>query len=131
MKSSKQAKEYAKQLLRISMDGTELSPERASAVLHALEASPPRHYLAVLRAYLKLVQREMARSTALVYHAGEIEDASVAQIERQLSQAYGRTIQAVKRQDDDLIAGLRVEVDCDVYEASVASSLQTLQDSLT
>jgi len=131
MKPNRQAKEYAKQLLRISMDGTELSSERASAVLQALEANPPRQYLAVLRAYLKLVQREVARSTAVVYHAGEIGDDSVSQIAEKLSRAYGRTIQAVKRQDDDLIAGLRVEVDCDVYEASVASSLQTLQASLT
>jgi F0F1-type ATP synthase delta subunit len=55
----------------------------------------------------------------------------VAGIVNQLSAKYGRSITSVLREDPSLIAGLRVVVDCDVYDASIASSLASLEASLS
>ncbi len=131
MTQKKQIKEFAKQLLKFSLEGSDLSAERVDGVLKSLEKNPPRHHIAVLKAYLKLVEREVAKSTAEISHAGELSAAAIEAISRQLSAKYGRNIAAITREDPNLIAGLRVVVDCDVYDASIASALQTLETSLS
>lgn len=131
MTKAKQIKEFAKQLLKISLDGADISAERVDGVLKALDKNPPRHHIALLKAYLKLVQREVAKSTAVVSHAGALSSESIAAIAAQLSSKYGRAIATITKEDPSLIAGLRVVVDCDVYDASVASSLSSLQASLS
>ncbi|MCH6257668.1 F0F1 ATP synthase subunit delta [Puniceicoccaceae bacterium K14] len=130
MKQDKQIKEYAKKLLQISKDGETLSEEKVEAVLKSLEANPPRHYQAVLKAYLKLAEQDVARSTALVDYAGELSQAGLDAIQSNLSSEYGRSISVITREEPSLIAGVRVRVDCDVYESSIASSLASLESSL-
>lgn len=131
MKQDQQVKSLAKQLLKLSMSGGSVSEERVGGVLQALAKNPPRHHALVLRAYLKLVQREIAQSTAFVNHAGQLSAGALERIAADLSARRGRPITAVARQDDSLITGLKIVVDCDVYENSAASALRELQSSLS
>lgn len=131
MKQDKQIKNFAKQLLQASLDSGEVSAERVDGVLKSLSKNPPRHHVATLKTYLKLVEREVAKGTAVINYAGELSSDMIAGIVNQLSAKYGRTITSVLREDPSLIAGLRVVVDCDVYDASVASSLASLETSLS
>ncbi len=131
MTKDQQIKEFAKQLLKFSLENGELSAERVDGVLKSLEKNPPRHHVATLKAYLKLVQREVSKSTAVISHAGDLSSDAVTGVVKQLSAKYGRNLASVTREDPSLIAGLRVVVDCDVYDASIASSLNTLQASLS
>jgi len=131
MKQDQQIKKFAKQLLQVSLEGGVVSAERVDGVLKSLAKNPPRHHIATLKAYLKLVEREVAKATAIVGHAGELSSEVIASIVNQLSAKYGRTITAILREDPSLIAGLRVVVGCDVYDASIASSLASLEASLS
>jgi len=131
MTQDKQIKDFAKQLLKMSQDGSDVSAERVDGVLKALDKNPPRHHIALLKAYLKLVQREVAKSTAVVSHAGALSSDATEAIAAELSAKYGRAISTVTREDSSLIAGLRVVVDCDVYDSSVSSALTSLQASLS
>lgn len=130
MTQAKKIKEFAKQLFRMSLENGELSPERVDGVLKALEKNPPRHYLATLKAYLKFVEREVAKSTAVICHAGQLTPDIISNIKSQMEGKYGRKLDMVERDDPDLIAGVRVVVDCDVYDASIQSALTTLESSL-
>ena len=131
MTQNKQIKEFAKQLLKMSVETGDLSADRVDGVLKALDKNPPRHQIAVLKAYLKLVEREVAKSTAIISHAGAIGARSVELISKQLSAKYGRSIVPITREDPSLIAGLRVVVDCDVYDSSISNVLSTLESSLS
>jgi F-type H+-transporting ATPase subunit delta len=131
MTKNKQINAFAKQLLKMSIEGGDLSAERVDGVLKALDKNPPRHHIAILKVYLKLVEREVAKSTAVISHAGALSYAAVESITSQLSAKYGRSIEAITREDPSLIAGLRVVVDCDVYDSSIASALSTLESSLS
>ena len=131
MTQDKQIKEFAKQLLKMSLEGSDLSADRVDGVLKALDKNPPRHHIAVLKAYLKLIQREVAKSTAVISHAGDLSVAATEAIASQLSAKYGRAMSTVTSEDPSLIAGLRVVVDCDVYDASISSVLATLESSLS
>ncbi len=131
MTQKKQLKKFAKQLLAMSLEGGDLSAERVDGVLKALDKNPPRHHIALLKVYLKLVEREVAKSTAVISHAGTLSSGAIESISSQLSAKYGRNIATVTREDPSLIAGLRVVVDCDVYDSSIASALSTLESSLS
>lgn len=120
----------AKQLLALSLDNDQLSPERVSAVLQALEKNPPRQYLSVLRQYRVFVLREIRRTEALIEYAGEITEETVSSIERSFSEMYGRKITSVTRQNPSLLAGLRIRIASDLHEMSVVDRLQTLARSV-
>lgn len=131
MTRDKQIINYAKSLLKLSLEDGLFSEERAAAVLQYLEKNPPRKYASVLKQYLKLVQREVANSTAAVEHAGEISATAVEAIQSKFSAHYGRNISVTTSPNDSLIAGLRVRVGCDVYDSSVAGALKELEATLS
>lgn len=131
MKRDKQISNYAKGLLNISLEDGQFSEERATAVLQALEKNPPRNYASVLKEFLKLVQREVANSTAAVEYAGELSSSALESIKSKFTAHYGRNISVTTSQNDSLIAGLRVRVGCDVYDSSVAGALKELEASLS
>ena len=126
MAANKQTKLLAKQLFKLSLvDGT-VSPDCVAGVLGWVEKTAPRHPVAVLRAYHRHIATELAKSRALVEHAGPVADATLRLIEGAMSQKYRRPIAAVARPNPALLAGLRVRVGSDLYESSVAGQLATL-----
>ncbi|MCH2615118.1 MAG: F0F1 ATP synthase subunit delta [Opitutales bacterium] len=131
MTQDKQIKGFAKQLLKMSFENGELCVERVDGVLKTLEKNNQRHQIPVLKAYLKLVEREVAKSTAVSSYAGRLSPELATSISKKLSTKYGRNVRPVTREDRSLIGGLCVVVDCDVYDASIASSLASLESSLS
>lgn len=130
MTRKKQIISQAKAYFALCQEDGQFSEERAAAVLQALETHPPRNHLPILKAFLTLVRRAVAEATADVEYAGALSDSSQESLRSKLSQAYGRSIAVQTKRNDALIAGLRVRVGCDVYEASVASTLREFQASL-
>jgi F-type H+-transporting ATPase subunit delta len=130
MAADKQTKRLAKQLFRLSVLDGALSAERVAGVLGWIEKHAPRHPLALLRNYHRLVSAEIARSRAVVEHAGPLNDATLRMIEIAMTRKYGRPITSVARPQPRLLAGLRVRVGSDVYESSVAGQLSALSASV-
>jgi F-type H+-transporting ATPase subunit delta len=125
--AKKQVQQTARQFFKLSLDAQgAISAERVSGVLEYVEKHRPAHALAVMRAYQRLVAAELARSRALVEHAGTITPAALEQIAAAMSRRYGRTITGAARRNDTLLAGLRVRVGDDVYESSVSGQLAAL-----
>jgi F-type H+-transporting ATPase subunit delta len=128
--AAKSVQLQARQLLQLSLVDDVVDPARVDGVLAYLAKHPPARPLTVLHAYHRLVARALARSRAVVQHAGEVSPAILGAIEGAMSQKYHRIVTAEARRDDALIAGLRVRVGDDVYEASVAGRLAALAASL-
>jgi F-type H+-transporting ATPase subunit delta len=126
MRASKQSQQFARQLVRLSLADGQISAERVSGVLAHLEKHPPRQPLVVLRIYYRLVSIEIAKSRALVEHAGPITDGSLHAIEASFTRKYQRSITATAQPNPALVAGLRIRVGDDVYESSIAGQLAAL-----
>ncbi|OHE88843.1 MAG: hypothetical protein A3G75_09955 [Verrucomicrobia bacterium RIFCSPLOWO2_12_FULL_64_8] len=126
MAANRQSKLLARQLFKLSLIDGRVSAEHVAGVLAWLEKNPPRHPLAVLKQYHRFVVTELAKSQALVEHAGAINDGILRLIEDALARRYRRPITAVARPNPDLLAGLRVRVGDDVFESSVAGQLAAL-----
>lgn len=126
MVKDKQIRHYAKSLLNLSLEGDEVSSERVDAVLKYLDANPPRRHRAILREYLRLVQKQIAHGQARVEYAGNMPADLVNAIEASLSAHYGRPITAVTAEKQELIAGWRIRVGSDVYDSSIQNRLNQM-----
>lgn len=126
MAADKKTKGLARQLFKLSMVDGQVSAEQVSGVLGWVEKHSPRHPLALLRIYHRLIATELSRAQALVTHAGPVADGVLSRIEQTMGKRYGRRIAATATADDSLLAGIRVRVGDDVYESSVAGQLAAL-----
>jgi F-type H+-transporting ATPase subunit delta len=126
MAANKKAQQLARQLYKLSLVDGRLSDERVTGVLAYIEKTKPPHTLAVLKAYQRLVETEVARNVAVVEHAGLIHAETLQAIANTMSRKYGRPVSAQAVSNPSLLAGLRVRVGDDVFEASVAGQLQQL-----
>lgn len=127
MSSRRKIAELAHQLFELSLDQGQISAERVAAVLAWVDKHRPASASAVLRAYRRLVEADLARRRAVIEYAGDVSPTVFAQIAVAMSQRFGRTIEAVPVARPELIAGLRVRVGDHVFENSVMSQLAALQ----
>jgi F-type H+-transporting ATPase subunit delta len=104
---SKAAAQLARKFFKLSLSDQAVSPERVTGVLDYIEAHRPANPVMVLRAYHRLIALELARSSAVVEHAGPITDTILQSI-----------------------AGLRVHLADDVYEASASGRLEVFAESV-
>jgi F-type H+-transporting ATPase subunit delta len=126
----KQVQQLARQFFRLSVVDDVVSAERVAGVLEYVAKHRPPRALAVLKAYQRLIAAEIARSQAVVEHAGPVTPAILDSIAAAMTRTYRRPVASVARPRAALLAGLRVRVGDDVYESSVASQLAALAASV-
>jgi F-type H+-transporting ATPase subunit delta len=124
--AQKQTQQLARQFFKLSFVENALSSERVAGVLEYIERHRPVHAAAVLKAYHRLIAAEVARSQAVVEHAGNVDQATLDSIAAAMSKKYRRPVTAVAKRNDALLAGLRIRVGDDTYESSVAGQLAAL-----
>ena len=129
MRCDKKTKLLAKQLFKLSLANGEIVQEQVQGVLGYIEKTQPRQTIALLKFYHRLISTEFAKSRAVVEHAGAVSDATLRLIERSMSQKYRRTVTAVAKPNDRLLAGFRVRIGSDVFETSVAGQLAALSSA--
>jgi F-type H+-transporting ATPase subunit delta len=122
----KQVERLARELFKLSVVDGAVSAERVSGVLAYLEQHHPLHAAAILRIYHRFVAAEVARSRAVIEHAGSISSATLDAVAAAMTKKYARPVTAVAKKNDALLAGLRVRVGDDTYESSVAGQLAAL-----
>ena len=120
----------AKKLLELSKDSGVVTESKVGEVLAGLQQVQDRHHLTVLKTFLNYLRREVALQTAVVSTPTKLSDDALKAIEVQFSKLYNRPVSAVTQTDTNLIAGVRVRVGDDVYDASVAGRLQRLAESV-
>lgn len=126
MAASKQTKLLAKQLFKLSLVNGAVSPEQVAGVLAWVEKNQPTQSIALLKAYQHRIVQELAKSRAVVEHAGAVSDATLRSIESAMTRRYSRVVTATAKPNPALLGGLRVRVGSDVYESSIAGQLASL-----
>ena len=130
MKNDMKISRFAKKLVELSKEEGVVTEAKVSEVLEALKQVQHRHHLTLLKTFLNYIRREIALQTAVVATPSSLSAASLKAIEAQLTKAYDRPIHAVLQKDDSLIAGVKVRVGDDVYDASIAGHLQRLAENV-
>lgn len=130
MAANKKTKLLAKQLFKLSLANGQVSAGQVEGVLGYIAKTQPRHSLALLKLYHRAIATELARSHALVEHAGPLGDAALNLIGGTMTQRYQRSVTASARANPKLLAGLRVRVGSDVYESTVSGQLANLSSAV-
>lgn len=130
MTRDKKVLQFAKKLVELSREDGVVTDAKVSEVLAGIKQVKPRHELLVLKAYLHYIRKAIAEQTAVVATPGALSADALAAIESNFSKIYDRKITAVTTADESLIAGVRVRVGDDVYDASVAGRLKRLAESV-
>jgi len=130
MRADKKTKALAKRLFKLSLVNGAVSPDQVAGVLGYVEKTAPRHPLALLKLYHRAIALELAKSRALVEHAGPVTDATLRSIEAAMTRKYARAVTATAQPNPRLLAGLRVRVGSDVYESSVSGQLAALASAV-
>jgi len=130
MQRDKKISRFARTLVELSKDNGIVTEAKVGEVLAGFKQAKPRFYVAILKTYLAYLRREMALQTAVVTAPAPLTPDALQTIETNFTELYGRKIHAVTQTDSSLIAGVRVRVGDDVYDASVAGRLKRLAENV-
>ena len=126
MRADKKTRLLAKQLFKLSVVNGAVSAEQVTGVLGYVEKTSPRQAVTLLKLYHQYIATELAKSEAVVEHAGPVSDAALQAIGAAMTKKYSRPVTASAKANPKLLAGLRVRIGSDVYESTVAGQLANL-----
>ncbi|MDG0964361.1 MAG: F0F1 ATP synthase subunit delta [Opitutales bacterium] len=131
LKDSKSLK-IAKGLVELSLNEEgRVEPEKINQILTELKNEPTRRSLPILRKFLTLIKQQINTYEGSLEKFDSNADSSSNLISDNISQARGKKINLVIKENKSLIAGFRMRIGDDVYEDSIASRIARLKKSLT
>lgn len=129
MKISKQAQREARQLFRSCRAGGLLDENRVRQAVSLLVEKKPRGYAGILARLHRLVQLDLEQHAASVESAMPLPADLQADVAARMRKIYGTGLEISFRQDPALIGGLRIQVGSDLYDGSVKTRLERLEQS--
>lgn len=129
MKISKQAQRDARQLFRsCQKDGLLDENQVRQAVTLVLEKQP-RGYIGILARLHRLVKLNLQGRAAHVESATALPADQQASVTHEIKAKYGQGVNISFGQNPALIGGLRIQVGSDLYDGSVKTRLNKLEES--
>lgn len=129
MKIKKQARRQAKQLFRLCVVNGLFNENRALQVVERVIQAKPRHYLAALTYFRRLVKLDYRQRAAKVEIATPLSPGWLAGVPARLERAYGPGLNVSVAENPALLGGMRIKVGSDVYDGSVEGRLAALEQN--
>jgi F-type H+-transporting ATPase subunit delta len=129
MKISKQAQREARQLFRSCQVNGLLDENRVRQAVSLLVSQKPRGYVGILSRLQRLVKLDLEQHAASVESATPLAADLQADVVRRMEKIYGAGLDISFRQNPALIGGLRIQVGSDLYDGSVKTRLERLEQS--
>ena len=96
--------------------------------LQGVKASHPKHWIPLLKILKYKLSRVLAWQTAEVTSSTALEASTLESLKETFSKRYDRPIHVKTKIDPSLIAGIRVKVGDDVFDASIAERLKRISE---
>jgi F-type H+-transporting ATPase subunit delta len=129
MKISKQSQRDARQLFRSCQVNGLLDENKVRQAVSLVLAQKPRGYVGILSRLHRLVKLDVARRAATVESAVPLAADLRADVSAQLAKIYGAGVNVSFSENPALLGGLRIQVGSDLYDGSVKTRLQKLEQS--
>jgi F-type H+-transporting ATPase subunit delta len=121
----------SRQLARLILDGGEASlPELKPALERILSGRSGPAARVFLKDFRKEVERQLRARTLVIESASELPENVVESVREQFQKNHEKTLQVTTRVNPSLIAGIKVQLGDDIYDATVANQLLSLSKSL-
>ncbi len=131
MKIPKEAARTARRLIRHTMRNGSVDTAFAKTAVEKIAAAKPRHYLAILTAFQRLLRMELDQRHAVIESAQTLSGAEQESVLNGLRAKYGADISSEFRVNADLLGGMRIKLGSNVWDGTVKSRLEALRDRLT
>jgi F-type H+-transporting ATPase subunit delta len=129
MKISKQAQRDARQLFRGCQQTNLLDENRVRQTVSLLSEKKPRGYVEILSRLHRLVKLDLERRAARVESALPLPADLQNDVANNIKKIYGDGVNIVFGQNPALLGGLRIQVGSDLYDGSVQTRLNKLEQS--
>jgi F-type H+-transporting ATPase subunit delta len=129
MKISKQAQREARQLYQCCRVNDLPDENRIRQAVARLISRKPRGYVKILSRLERLVKLDMEQHSASVESAAPLSPDLQADVAGRITKAYGPGMAISFRQNPSLIGGLRIQAGSDLYDGSVRTRLEKLEQS--
>jgi F-type H+-transporting ATPase subunit delta len=130
MKISKEVRKVSREMFRQSFTSNKLDEEKISEMVQSVLAKKPRHFVDMLKDYQRLVKLEVDKRHAVIESATPLNRSIGDQVVSNLKARYGEDLTTEFRTNPELLGGLRIKIGNDVWDGSVKSRLNQLQEQL-
>jgi len=130
MQIPKAARKFARTLFIESFTDGRLDATKVRKIVSIVAKHKPRHTLAVLKSYQRLVRLELARHHARIESATALADTEKTKLLAELQTRFGTELTYSITLNPALLGGLRIQVGDTVWDASIQGRLQRLQEAL-
>jgi F-type H+-transporting ATPase subunit delta len=130
MKINKEIRRLSREMLRASFTDGQLDQGKIASLIQALIDKKPRRTIAILEQYKRLLRLEIDKRTAKIESAVPLEEREAAEVTARLKRKYGEDLTAQFEVNPALLGGMRVRVGSDVWDGTVRSRLERLQQQL-
>ena len=130
MKINREIRRVSREMLRASFTDGQLDRGKISSLVQSLVEKKPRHHIAILENYKRLVRLEVEKRHARIESAGELAPDVRSQIVASLQRKYGSELTTEFVVSQELLGGLRIRVGSDVWDGSVRNRLERLEQNL-
>ncbi|MEA3212943.1 MAG: F-type H+-transporting ATPase subunit delta [Chthoniobacter sp.] len=129
-KLARDARKLSKQLFQASFTNGQLEEAKVRAISAKVVASKPRHFLGILKDYLRKVRLDVESRHAVIESAQPLDGALSAQVVNDLKAKYGANLTTEFKVTPELIGGLRIKLGSNVWDGSVRERLDRLENNL-
>jgi F-type H+-transporting ATPase subunit delta len=130
MKINKEIRRLSREMLQASFTDDQLDRGRISSLVDSLIARKPRHYVEILKNYRRLLRLELEKRQAKIETASELDSATTSELVANLKKKYGGELATQFVVNPALLGGMRIRVGSDVWDGTVRSRLERLQQEL-
>ena len=130
MKLTKEARKLSKELFRTSFTNARLDDAKIRVLANSVAAKKPRHYIDILKNYLRLIRLESEKHHAIIESATELDSQTASKVVVDLKAKYGSDLSSEFKINPVLLGGLRIKIGSDVCDGSVRNRLTRLGEEL-
>jgi len=130
MKITKEIRQLSREMLRASFTDGQLDRGKIASLVQSLIAKRPRHFMAVLQNYKRLLRLEIEKRHAKIESATQLSPQAAVDIVARLKKKYGEDLTSEFVVDPTLLGGVRVRVGSDVWDGTLRNRLERLQQQL-
>jgi F-type H+-transporting ATPase subunit delta len=129
MKISKQAQRETRQLFRSCRVNGVLDENRVRQAVALVLERKPRGYVEILSRLHRLVKLDLEQHAARIESAAPLSAGLQTDVANRIRKIYGTGTDITFNQNPALIGGLRIQVGSDLYDGSVKTRLEKLEQS--
>ena len=130
MKLNKEVRQLGREMLRGSFTDGQLDRGRIVSLVQSVIAKKPRHYIDILHYYKRLLRLEIEKRHAKIESATQLAPEAAIKVVEKLKKKYGADLTSEFVVDPTLLGGMRVRVGSNVWDGTVRTRLQRLEQEL-